>query len=133
MARYAAGANLGPAKKATVFSARVNKVGECGKLSTGAGTAAIEYITDYSPRPAVINYSAAKDCWGIFCLDTVDDAVDYAVDHGVTVVVSAGNGTSSQVPQDACGFSPAHQSKAITVGATVPNTDYPQPYSNYGS
>lgn len=133
MARYAAGTTTGPARKATIYSARVNEVGDCGKLSTGATSAAMEFIADYSPRPAVINYSAAKDCWGSLCGFTADDAVAYAVDRGVTVVVSAGNGNGSQVPQDACGFSPAHVSKAITVGATVPNTDYPQSYSNYGS
>ncbi|WP_291158937.1 S8 family serine peptidase [Gemmatimonas sp. UBA7669] len=133
MARFAAGTTSGPAKGATVFSARVNVVGACKTLSSAAASSAMEYIADYSPRPAVINYSAAKDCSWIFCGNTVDDAVNYAMGKGVTVVVSAGNGNDDQVPQNACGFSPAHVGGALTVAASIQNTDTLANYSNYGS
>lgn len=132
MAVAAAGQTQGIARNATVHSARVNVPGDCGGNSTGATAAAMEFIADYSPRPAVINYSASSDCWGSFCGFTVDDAASYAHDRGVTVVVSAGNGDDNQVPKQACGFSPAKVTKLITVGATGLN-DMKESYSNYGS
>ena len=46
--------------------------------------------------------------------ETVNKAVDAAVDAGVVVIVAAGNQGS-----DACqGYSPASASKAITVGSS---------------
>ncbi|HEY0930340.1 MAG TPA: S8 family serine peptidase [Gemmatimonas sp.] len=133
MAKWAAGSTNGPAKQAVVFSARVNETTACDDISTGAASSALDYISDYSPRPAVANLSFTRDCAWIFCGFTVDDAVDDAISAGITVVVAAGNGNSSGTPQDACGFSPAHQGGAITVGATVPSTDVPTSSSNYGS
>jgi len=55
------------------------------------------------------------------------DAVDAAVNSGVTVVVSGGNYNS-----DACRFSPAFVPSAITVGSTT-STDARTSFSNYGS
>merc|ERR1712223_340334 len=55
------------------------------------------------------------------------DAVNAAVNAGVTVVVAAGNDNS-----DACGFSPAYVPNAITVGSTT-STDSRSSFSNYGS
>jgi len=128
MAIAAAGRTKGIARNAYVHSARVNNVGTCTDWSTGAASAAIEFIADASPRPAVINFSAGKNCWGIWnlCGFTVDDAVNYAIASGVPVVVSAGNDNSS-----ACGVSPAHVSAAITVGASTQD-DFRDAGSNYG-
>merc|ERR1719323_109135 len=55
------------------------------------------------------------------------DAVDAAVNGGVTVVVAGGNSNS-----DACNFSPAFVPSAITVGSTTSN-DERSGFSNYGS
>merc|ERR1711878_104233 len=55
------------------------------------------------------------------------DAVDAAVNAGVTVVVAGGNSNS-----DACRFSPAFVPSAITVGSTT-STDARSSFSNYGS
>ncbi len=80
MAIIAAGSVSGAARKAIIHSARIDTPGNCN-ASTGAGSAAIEFIADNSPRPAVISMSLNKDCRGILgCGDTVDDAVEYA--HG---------------------------------------------------
>lgn len=111
VARTAAGTLNGVAKRATIHSARV---GNCdGTFSTGAASAAFEFIGDYSPKPAVINYSAGSACswWG--CGFTVDDAAKYARSKGVTVVVAAGNDGAN-----ACDYSPAHTSELITVAAS---------------
>merc|ERR1719323_1982411 len=55
------------------------------------------------------------------------DAVDAAVNGGVTVVVAGGNSNS-----DACNFSPAFVPSAIAVGSTTSN-DERSGFSNYGS
>merc|ERR1719166_684409 len=55
------------------------------------------------------------------------DAVDAAVNGGVTVVVAAGNENSN-----ACNFSPAFVPSAITVGSTT-SLDERSYFSNYGS
>merc|ERR1719336_3012117 len=54
------------------------------------------------------------------------DAVDAAVNAGVTVVVAGGNSNSN-----ACNFSPAFVPSAITVGSTDSN-DRRSSFSNYG-
>lgn len=131
MASAVAGTNNGVAKNAIIHSARVDE--DCDRgMSSGAGTAAFEFIGDYSPRPAVANWSISKDCWWIFCGNTVDDAAKYARSKGVTVVVAAGNGGDDLVGDDACGFSPAHVTELITVAASS-LTDVRHNYSNWGS
>jgi hypothetical protein len=133
MARFAAGTTSGPAKAATIHSARVNQPGSCLILVPGAVAAAIEHIANYSPRPAVINLSFAQDCPWYGCGGTMNDAVNYAMSRGVTVVIAAGNGNQNQVPQDACGISPAQVNGALTVAASFHSSDQMVSYSNYGS
>jgi len=57
----------------------------------------------------------------------VDSAVASLVAAGVTVVVAAGNDS-----RNACNYSPARVSAAITVGATT-DADAQSSFSNYGS
>merc|ERR1719145_223550 len=57
----------------------------------------------------------------------VTDAVNAAVESGVTIVVAGGNSNS-----DACGFVPAFVPSAITVGSTT-SVDARSYFSNYGS
>jgi PKD repeat protein len=56
----------------------------------------------------------------------LNDAVQRGINAGVTFAVAAGNSAS-----DACGYSPASASSAITVGATT-NVDAQASYSNWG-
>lgn len=126
VAIVAAGTVNGVAKGATIHSARVDA--DCdGHLSTGAASTAFEFIADYSPRPAVINFSAGKECGFFGCGPTVDDAAKYARSKGVTVVVAAGNDG-----RDACDYAPAHVGELLTVGASN-NYDERFSYSNWGS
>ena len=75
-----------------------------------------------SGQPAVANMSL-----GGVGSSTVDSAVQAMIADGITVVVAAGNDG-----RNACLYSPARVSAAITVGATDPD-DSIAPYSNYGT
>jgi serine protease len=57
----------------------------------------------------------------------MDMAVQNAVNAGVVMVVAAGNDNS-----DACGYSPAGEASAITVGSTAID-DTNSGFSNYGN
>lgn len=129
VARFAAGTTSGVAKGAIIHVARVDETCTQG-TSTAAAAAALEFIGDYSPRPAVANLSLGKECNFFIvlgCGPTVDDAGKYARDRGVTIVVAAGN-----ADQDACDWAPAHVSEFITVGASLSN-DARHGGTNWGS
>ena len=128
MARAAAGRTLGIARNATIYSARVNVLDDCGAFSGASVAAALEFIAQYSPRPAVANVSANVFCHPVQnCPTAMEDAAIYAHDQGVTVVVAAGNDGL-----DACLYLPSRVGKLITVGA-VGISGQRQPSSNYGS
>lgn len=57
----------------------------------------------------------------------LNDAVRAAVNNGIVAVVAAGNDNA-----DACSYSPASESTAVTVGSTT-NTDAESSFSNHGS
>ena len=58
----------------------------------------------------------------------LNKAVNAAVATGVVVVVAAGNAL-----EDACGYSPASATQAITVGAIESFLDMQSFYSNFGT
>lgn len=71
--------------------------------------------------PAVANMSLGGPA-----SSSVDAAVQAVINDGVSVAVAAGNSN-----RDACQFSPARVSAALTVGATT-SSDARASYSNYG-
>jgi len=129
MAVAAAGSTLGIARGAIIHSANVQAESSCLYLSNSEVVDAVDQIRMTSPRPAVINYSAAGDCsgGGPGCGFTSDDAMKRAANSGITVVVGAGNGASN-----ACGYSPAHVPELLTVAASIAFTDARWAGSNFG-
>ncbi|HEX5598257.1 MAG TPA: S8 family peptidase, partial [Micromonosporaceae bacterium] len=98
----------------------------------GSGTnaqvvAGIDWVTANAIKPAVANMSL-----GGSANTATDDAVNRSINAGITYAVAAGNGDIFGNRQNACNYSPARVSNAITVGATQ-NNDAAASFSNFGT
>lgn len=121
------GNTWGVAKGVTLKAVRVLN---CSGSGSNAGViAGIDAVTSnhQGTNPAVANMSLG----GGFS-QALNDAVNNAINDGVTFVAAAGNGNWAGIPQDACSTSPASTPAAITVGATT-GTDREASFSNYGT
>jgi len=116
----AAGVNFGVAPSASVRSVKV--LGDNGSGSWSWSYKALDWLALSSVRPAIASMSLG----GPGSQSAMKEAVDKAVNSGVTVVVAGGNSNT-----DACNFSPAFVPSAITVGSTDSN-DKRSSFSNYG-
>lgn len=122
VAGISAGSNFGVAKTATLIPVRV--LG-CNGSGTYSGViAGLDWIAANHPAgvPAVVNMSLSGPA-----SSSLDTAVNNLISRGITVVVAAGNAAA-----DACSYSPARVSAAITVAATS-SDDSRANYSNFGS
>jgi len=123
----AAGSTFGVASQANVYGVKV--LGDSGAGGFDAIIGGIDFAAASDARPAVGSMSLGGQCplgWcGLF--GVVKDAVNTAVQNGVTIVVAGGNSNG-----DACGFVPAFVPSAITVGSTT-SLDARSEFSNYGS
>lgn len=120
VASTAAGAIYGVAKQATVHAVRVLN---CSGSGANSGViAGVDWVAANAVAPAVANMSL-----GGSNSTALDNAVDSAIDAGITFVVAAGNDNLN-----ACNGSPNRVPAAITVSATT-NADAKASYSNYGS
>lgn len=114
------GANYGVAKGVQLHSVRVLN---CSGGGSVVGLMdAVEWLTTNRINPAVVNISVTTNA----LINVLDEAINASVASGITYVVSASNNGS-----DACNYSPARASAAITVGATT-SSDVRPSYSNYG-
>jgi hypothetical protein len=122
VAGTAAGTTYGVAKKANIIPVRTLECDGSGWSSTVM--AGIDWAISHhvAGQPAVMNLSV-----GGFTNASFDQAVQSAVNDGITVVAAAGNSG-----QDACTAAPARVPSAITVAATNIN-DAQASWSNYGS
>ncbi|HEV3050651.1 MAG TPA: S8 family serine peptidase, partial [Longimicrobium sp.] len=112
-------------KQVKLWAGRVMTCGGGGHVSYGLD--AIEWITAYGARPAVVNMSLAYGD-----VQSARTAVENSIAAGVNYVVAAGNGEGVEhTPIDACTESPAGAVSAITVGATD-RYDVEGYFSNYG-
>lgn len=132
-----AGATYGVAKQAVIVPVQV--LGATGGGTASAVIAGLDWIVDTHPAgtPGVVNLSfgADLDYFPLGSGDAIDTAVRAVRDAGLTVVIAAGNGDAfSGTPKDACGFSPARVTEAITVAAsrTTGSRDLPASFTNFG-
>merc|ERR1712151_501260 len=112
---------MGVATSASIRSVKV--LSDRGSGSWSWSYSALDWMATSTIRPAVASMSLG----GFGTQQAMRNAVDTAVQAGVTVVVAGGNSNS-----DACRFSPAFVPSAITVGSTT-SLDARSSFSNYGS
>jgi subtilisin family serine protease len=114
------GSQYGVAKGVQLHAVRVLN---CAGSGTTTGViAGIDWVTANRIMPAVANMSLGG---GID--STLDAAVRRSIAAGVTYAIASGNSTG----QNACNFSPARVTEAITVNATT-KTDARASFSNIG-
>jgi subtilisin family serine protease len=119
------GATYGIAKGVTLVGVRVLN---CSGSGTWSGViAGMDWVTANHAGPAVANMSL-----GGGANSSVDDALRRMIASGVATAVAAGNGNAGGRAQDACKYSPARVTEAMTIGATN-KTDTKASWSNYGA
>ena len=115
-----AGSTFGVASKASIHAIRV--LDDDGKGNSADSWAALDYIQPKChEHPTVVNLS-----FGGPLRSTINQIIHLLEGAGCTVVVAAGNSED-----DACRYSPASASAAITVGSTN-DLDHMSFFSNYG-
>jgi subtilisin family serine protease len=120
------GATYGVAKGVTLVAVRVLS---CSGSGTTSGViAGVDWVTgDHAAgQPAVANMSL-----GGSASSALDTAVRNSIADGVAYAIAAGNGNVVGKHQDACRYSPARVSEAMTVSATD-KTDRKASWANYG-
>ncbi|PYQ50379.1 MAG: peptidase S8, partial [Acidobacteria bacterium] len=114
------GATYGVAKGVALVAVRVLN---CSGSGTNSGViAGVNWVAQNRVIPAVANMSL-----GGGASQALDDAVNGAINAGVTFCIAAGNSNT-----DACTTSPARVGAAITVAATDSN-DTRASFSNFGT
>ncbi|MEQ8764461.1 MAG: S8 family serine peptidase [Planctomycetota bacterium] len=110
----------GVAKNVTLYKVRVLNCNGSGSYS--GIIAGVDWVANNHNSPAVANMSL-----GGGASSSLDSAVNNAVADGVVFVVAAGNSNAN-----ACNYSPARATNAITVGSTT-SSDARSSFSNWGS
>lgn len=121
------GSTYGVAKGVTLVAVRVL---DCAGSGSNSGViAGINFVaSDHAAgQPATANMSLGG---GIS--QALDDALNAAINDGVTFCVAAGNGDQFGNPLNACNGSPSRVANAITVSATSSN-DTKASWANYGT
>ncbi|WP_423184124.1 S8 family serine peptidase [Arthrobacter sp. NyZ413] len=122
VAGIAAGSVYGVAKSATIVPVRV--LGCDGTGYSSDVIAGLDWIVQQhqAGQPAIANLSLSGPA-----NQSLDDAVQGAINSGITVTLAAGNSST-----DACTLSPSRVPAAITVAASD-SFDGQASFSNYGS
>ncbi len=114
------GSTYGVAKGVRLVAVKVLNCSGSG--STTSVVNGVNWVTANAVKPAVANMSL-----GGGASTSIDNAVANSIRSGVTYAVAAGNSNAN-----ACNYSPARTSTALTVGSTT-STDARSSFSNYGS
>ncbi|MCD9005601.1 S8 family peptidase [Luteimonas sp. XNQY3] len=115
------GTTWGVAKQVRLVPVRV--FGCTGGSANSTIIAGIDWVRANRVLPAVANLSLSGPA-----ATTTDTAINNLIGSGVTVVVAAGNNNGA----NACNYSPARVTNAVTVGSTT-STDARSSFSNIGS
>jgi subtilisin family serine protease len=119
------GSTHGVAKGVALVAVRVL---DCGGSGSWSGViAGMDWVTANHKKPAVANMSLGGGASA-----SVDDAARRMIAAGVTTSIAAGNGNQGGREQDACKYSPARVTEAMTIGSTT-STDAKSSWSNYGN
>ncbi len=115
------GKTYGVAKDVELIAVRVL---DCNGDGTWSNViAGVDWVTNNASGPAVANMSLGGPA-----NSAVDDAVQSSIDSGVSYAIAAGN----DYGDDACSYSPARVTSAMTIGATN-RSDERASFSNVGS
>jgi subtilisin family serine protease len=132
------GKTYGAAKNVTLHPVRVFGCAPTtpnAMVVAGVDWATKHHVTAATKVAAVANLSLGYDIRDPLDLrEALYVAVKNSIDTGITYVVAAGNSApiAGGGNKDACYITPARVPGAITVGATVPGTDYKALISNVG-
>jgi aqualysin 1 len=121
------GSTYGVAKRVTLVAVRVLN---CRGSGTTSGViAGVNWVTSnhLAGKPAVANMSL-----GGGASSALDTAVRNSIADGVSYAIAAGNGNALGIAQNACNYSPARVSEAMTISATD-SSDRKASWANYGS
>jgi subtilisin family serine protease len=121
------GSVYGVAKGVSLVGVRVLGCDGSG-LASGV-IAGIDWVTanHAAGQPAVANMSL-----GGGASTSLDNAVRNSIADGVSYAVAAGNGNIVGIAQNACSYSPARVSEAMTISATN-SSDAKASWANYGN
>jgi len=117
-----AGNTYGVAKQAQLRAVKV--LSASGSGSTTGVVAGVNYVSN---NKNTARKNVASMSLGGGAATALDSAVEQSIAGGVTYAIAAGNDNAN-----ACNYSPARVSTAITVGATT-NTDARSSFSNIGT
>lgn len=124
-AALVAGKRYGVAKKANIWGIRTFT--NSNKMSVSWILQAIDFVVTKGQKPSVMSMSIQMlGTW-----KPALDAITEATEHGVAIVVAAGNAGNTENP-DACDHTPAYVPSAIVVGS-IDKSDFRSSYSNFGS
>ncbi|MET0135224.1 MAG: S8 family peptidase [Kibdelosporangium sp.] len=115
------GSQYGVAKAVNLFAVRVLSCSGSG--TTAQVVAGVDWVTANHRKPAVANMSL-----GGGASTPIDDAVRRSIAAGVTYALASGNSNGA----NACSYSPARVTQAITVNASQSN-DARASFSNIGT
>jgi len=115
------GSTYGVAKAVSLVPVRVFPCGNTTAFSTVIS--GVDWVTAHHSGPSVANMSLSGGAY-----QPLDDAVTNSINSGVVYTVAAGN-----YNDNACNYSPARISAAITVGASTSVDSRDTNYSDYGS
>ena len=121
VAGIAASSTYGVAKNASVHAVRVVPCSGFGQISNLLS--GVNWITANRINPAVANISLTAPGSS----PALELGINNSIAAGVTYTIAAGNNAA-----DACGFTPARTTNALTIGA-IANDDSRWLGSNYGS